>query len=330
MDLRRLALPGLLAALLISPPLMAQGKRPYINDKKAPDSRKDLEAIQQHVKESLPNARKATVCIDLGQGSGSGVVVSPEGLILSAAHVTGGVGKEFTVIFEDGRKVKAESLGLNSSTDCAMAKIIEPGTYPFVEVDRDETYKLGDWVFALGHSGGFDKERGVVARVGRLVQVKDSTVQSDCSLIGGDSGGPLFDLHGHLIAIHSRVGMRTQENMHVPVREFVKNWERMQKEEFIGEGPFAEKPEKGKGFLGLGTKARPEGGLDVEKVGRESPAEKAGMKPGDVLLKMDGVELKSKEQLQELLKAKAPSDRVALELLRNGKPETLTLRLGER
>ena len=329
MDFRSVALPGFLAALLMSP-VMAQGKRPYINDKKAPENRRDLDVIQQHVKESLPTARKATVCIDLGNGSGSGVVVSPEGLILSAAHVTSGVGKEFTVIFEDGRKVKAESLGLVASSDCAMAKIIEPGTYPFVEIDRNDTSKLGDWVFALGHSGGFDKERGVVARVGRLVQVKDSTVQSDCSLIGGDSGGPLFDLSGHLIGIHSRVGQRTPENMHVPVREFIKNWDRMMKEEFIGEGPFAKKPEKGKGFLGLGTKERAAGGLDVDKVGRESPAEKAGMKAGDILLKMDGVELKSKEQFQELLKEKAPDDRVALELLRGGKPETLTLRLGER
>jgi serine protease Do len=319
----------LLAALLISPAI-AQGKRPYINDKKAPDSRRDLDVIQQHVKDSLPVARRATVCIDLGNGSGSGVVVSPEGLILSAAHVTSGVGKEFTVIFEDGRKVKAESLGLVASSDCAMAKIIEPGTYPFVELDRDDTAKLGDWVFALGHSGGFDKDRGVVARIGRLVQVKDSTVQSDCSLIGGDSGGPLFDLQGHLIGIHSRVGNRTQENMHVPVREFLKNWDGLTKADFIGEGPFAKKPEKGKGFLGLGTKARAAGGLDVDKVGRESPAEKAGMKAGDILLKMDGVELTSKEQFQDLLKEKAPDDRVALELLRNGKPETLTLRLGER
>jgi len=326
---RPAALTGLLACLLLLP-ANAEPKRPFINDKKAPESRHDLEVIQKHLSETLPAARRATVCIDLGEGSGSGVVVSPEGLILTAAHVTAGVGKEFTVIFEDGRKVKAESIGLNSSTDCAMARITEPGIYPFVEIDRADTAQLGDWVYALGHSGGFDKERGVVVRLGRLVQVKDSTVQSDCSLIGGDSGGPLFDLNGHLVAIHSRVGQRTPENMHVPMREFVKNWDAMMKGEFVGEGPFAKKPEKGKGFLGIGTIDRPEGGLSVDKVGRESPAEKAGLKSGDILLKMDGAELKTKDQFQDLLKEKAPDDRVALELLRNGKPETLTLRLGER
>lgn len=319
----------LVAGLSLSP-AGADLRRPTVNEKKAPEGRPDLEVIQKHLLETLPASRKATVCIDLGEGSGSGVVISPDGLILTAAHVTGGVGKEFTVIFEDGRKVKAESLGLVASSDCAMAKITEEGTWPHVEVDREDSSKLGDWVYSLGHSGGFDKERGVVVRLGRLVQVKDDTVQSDCSLIGGDSGGPLFDLTGKLIGIHSRVDGSLQVNMHVPVREFLKNWDGMLKSEFIGEGPFAKKPEKGKGFLGVGTEPRPEGGLNVDKVGRESPAEKAGLKKGDVLLKMDGVDLTTKEQFQDLLKEKAPDDRVALELLRDGKTETLTLRLGER
>lgn len=308
----------------------AEAARPVVNDKKAPEGRRDLEVIRDHLVDALPASRRATICIDLGEGSGSGVVVSPEGLILTAAHVTGGVGKELTVIFEDGKKVKAESLGLVSDTDCAMARIIEPGTWPHVEVDRADTSQLGDWVYSLGHSGGFDKERGVVVRLGRLVQVREDTLQSDCSLIGGDSGGPLFDLAGRLIGIHSRVGQRTQENMHVPIREFIEHWDGLLGSEFIGEGPFAKRPEKGKGFLGVGTAARAEGGLTVEKVGRESPAERAGLKPGDVLLRMDGVDLASKEKLQDLLKDKAPDDRVALELLRSGKVETLTLRLGER
>lgn len=308
----------------------AEAGRPAVNDKKVPDGRRDLDIIHKHLTSSLPASRKATVCIELGQGSGSGVVVSPDGLILTAAHVTSGVGKEFTVIFEDGRQAKAESLGLVASSDCAMARILDKGPWPYVELDRDDSAKLGDWVYSLGHSGGFNKDRGVVVRLGRLVRVAEDTVQSDCSLIGGDSGGPLFDLNGRLIGIHSRVGMRTPENMHVPLREFLKHWDGLLKGDFIGEGPFAKRPEKGKGFLGIATEPRKEGGLKVTRVGRESPAEKAGVKPGDVLLGMDGTPLTSKDQFQKLLAEKAPDDRVALELLRNGKSETLTLRLGER
>ncbi|BCX49976.1 serine protease [Haloferula helveola] len=325
--MNRLTLIASLCGLSALPLLAA---RPEINDKKAPSSRQDLEQIQSLLKQVLPDARKATVCIELGQGSGSGVVVSEDGLILTAAHVTGGVGKEFTVRFEDGRSFKAKSLGLNSETDAAIAKIIDKGSYPFVPIEREDRTRLGDWVFSLGHSGGFDEDRGSVVRLGRIVRVADSTYQSDCNLIGGDSGGPLFDLEGKLIGIHSRVGQRLPENMHVPMREYLSNWDKMMGGEFMGEGPFAKKPEKGKGFLGLAAEKREEGGLRVKKVGRESPAEAAGIKEGDILLKMDGVDLVERDDIKELLKEKAPDDAVSFEMLREGKSETLTLRLGNR
>jgi serine protease Do len=211
-----------------------------------------------------------------------------------------------------------------------MIQIEDEGTYPFVELDRAEATRLGDWVFSLGHSGGFDKERGSVVRLGRLVRVANSTFQSDCTLIGGDSGGPLFDLRGKLIGIHSRVGQQLQSNMHVPMSEYLTNWEGMLKSEFIGEGPFAEKPVKGSGFLGLATEARAEGGLRVTKVGSKSPAEEAGIKDGDVLLKLDETVLETREQMQGLLKEMAAGDEITLETTRGGKAKTLTLNLGAR
>lgn len=321
-------LPLLLALLPLA--AFAAPERPYVNDKKAPESRKDLETLQKALTSVLPKAREATVCLDIGEGSGSGVIVSADGLILTAAHVSTGVGKELTVIMEDGKRLKGESLGLVASTDCAMVRILDKGTYPHVEIDRDNTARLGDWVFSLGHSGGFDKDRGSVVRLGRLVRMADTTIQSDCTLIGGDSGGPLFDLQGKLIGIHSRVGQVLAQNMHVPVKEFLTNWEGMSRSEFIGEGPFAQAPEKGKGFLGLATEARSEGGLKVTKVGRESPAEKAGFAEGDVLLKLNGKPLTTRDDLQGMLKEMAAGDKLAFDLLRGGKSETLVVKLGER
>lgn len=305
-------------------------KRHSFNDKKVPAGSDDLKAIESALKSALPAARKATVCLELGQGSGSGVIISADGLILTAAHVTGGVGKDITAILSDGRKVKCESLGLSSETDCAMARIIDKGTYPFVEVDRDDLSKLGDWVFSLGHSGGYDKSRGAGVRMGRLVKVADSTVHSDCTLIGGDSGGPLFDMNGRLIGIHSRVGATLAENMHVPIREFLRNWDDMLKSKFLGEGPFAKKPKKGSGFLGIGTVDGTDGKLLVEKVGRESPAELVGIKAGDIILKIDGTEIKNKAAMQKLLKDKAADDKLLILLQRDGKEIEVTVRLSER
>ncbi|MGL5018920.1 MAG: S1C family serine protease [Luteolibacter sp.] len=304
--------------------------RETVNDLKAPESRKDLEAIQSAVEKALPKARAATVCIEIKDGSGTGVIISEDGLVLTAAHVATGVKKKVTVILEDGTRLKAETLGLVADKDAAMIRILDKGPFPFVEMDRADTTRLGDWVFSMGHSGGFDKERGSVVRLGRLVRIASSTFQSDCMLIGGDSGGPLFDLSGKLVGIHSRVGQQLQVNMHVPMTEFISNWEGMSRGEFIGEGPYAEKPEKGNGFLGLATESRPGGGLRVTKVGSKSPAEEAGIREGDVLLKLNGTVLEKREQLQDLLKEMSAGDELNLETERGGKPKTHTLELGER
>ena len=304
--------------------------RLYVNDKKAPENRKDLEAIQTALQKVLPAARAATVCIDLGEGSGSGVIVSEDGLILTAAHVSSGVKKKLTIVLEDGTRLKGESLGLVSDTDAAMVRITDPGTWPYVEIDRKDSTRLGDWVFSLGHSGGFDKERGSVVRLGRLVKIIRSTYQSDCTLIGGDSGGPLFDLNGRLIAIHSRVGQTLQDNRHVPMSEYITHWDAMLKGEFIGEGPYAKRPVKGSGFLGLASETRPEGGLAVTKVGAGSPAEQNGVKVGDILLSINETPLETRDQLRDVLKELSAGDEITLEIQRDGEKQSLTFNLGER
>ena len=309
---------------------IAEAARPYVNDKKAPENRKDLDAIQSALTGVLAKARNATVCIELGEGSGSGVIVSEDGLVLTAAHVASGVNKDLTVVLEDGRKFKAVSLGVVADTDAAMVRITDKEKFPFVDIERDGSTRLGDWVFALGHSGGFDKERGSVVRLGRLVRTTENTIQSDCTLIGGDSGGPLFNLQGQLVGIHSRVGVWMGIDMHVPIQVFIKNWDGLLKGEFIGEGPFVKKPEKGKGFLGLATEARKEGGLSVTKVGKDTPAERADFKDGDVLLKLNGTELTTREQFQGLLKEMAEGDALEFEALRADKPLTFKLKLGAR
>jgi serine protease Do len=322
-------LPCLLTALLPWA-TTADAARPYVNDKKAPENRKDLETIQNALTQVLAKARNATVCIELGGGSGSGVLVSEDGLVLTAAHVAGGINKDLTVMLEDGRKFKAVSLGVVADTDAAMVHITDKEKFPFIEIDRDDTTLLGDWVFALGHSGGYDKQRGSVVRLGRLVRMTENTIQSDCTLIGGDSGGPLFNLQGELIGIHSRVGAWMGIDMHVPIPVFLKNWDGLLRGEFIGEGPFVKKPEKGQGFLGVATEACKDGGLTVTKVGVDTPAAKADFKDGDILLKLNGTALTTREQLQDLLKEMTEGDALEFDALRAGKPLTFKLKLGAR
>ena len=139
--------------------------RPAFNDKIAPQTLDDFREIQQALQSNLARTRAATVCLQMDGGSGSAVIISEDGLVLTAAHVTGKVDEEIKVIMEDGRELKGVSLGLNSETDSAMLQIIDEGPFPFIEVDKDDSTKLGDCVFSLGHSGGFDKERGVNGKI---------------------------------------------------------------------------------------------------------------------------------------------------------------------
>ncbi len=319
----------MLCAVAVFGFVRAEGQAFPLNEKKAPENQQDLMLIQETLHASLPKAKAATVSIDLGNGFGSGVIVSKEGLVMTAAHVSGGVGKKVTVIMPDGTRHQAKTLGLMADTDAAMAQITDPGEYPFVELNRTDEIKLGDWVFSLGHSGGFNKDRGAVARLARLVRVANTTYQTDGTLIGGDSGGPLFDINGRLIGIHSRVGPQLPVNMHVPVQVFLDNWEQMMKSEFLGEGPFAQKPVKGDGMLGVATKPV-EGGLEITKVGKKSGAEKAELKVGDVIRKMDGKEVKTREELQAVIKEKSAGQELELEILRDGKEQKITAELVRR
>jgi len=300
-----------------------------LNSKKAPETQDDLLSVQEALQKALPQASAATVCIDLGEGTGSGVIISPDGLIMTAAHVSTAVGKKVTVIMPDGKKLKAKTLGLRADADAALVQIEDEGTYPFVEINKGPAAELGDWVFSVGHSGGFDKDRGAVVRLARLVRMANNTIQSDGTLIGGDSGGPLFDMEGRLIGIHSRVGPQLPVNMHVPMKVFIESLEEMKASEFIGEGPFATAPEKGAGFFGVATKGV-EGGLEITKVGRSSPAEKGGLKEGDVIQSLNGNKLATREELKSVLAELAPGDELELEIIRDGKEEKFTLNLGKK
>lgn len=323
------------ACCIVVTPAVAVGtevsERLYVNDKEVPETMRDLLKIQEALQQNLDRLRAATVGIELeGGAAGSGVIVSAEGLVLTAAHVSGSVDTDMTIITADGERHEARSLGLVASNDAAMIRINGDGPFPFVAMDTDDSPRLGDWVVSLGHSGGYDKERGVVVRLGRLVRMADETVQSDCKLIGGDSGGPLFDLNGRLIAIHSRVGASLEHNMHVPLGVFRREWDRLLESEFIGDGPFAQRPEKGQALLGVATEAHAEGGLEVTRVGEDTAAAEAGLKVGDRILEVDGEAVDAPETLSEWMQEKAPGDRIELSVLRDGDKETIEVKLGER
>lgn len=278
--------------------------------------------VQALVKKVMP----ATVCIRSasGGGSGSGVVVNKEGLILTAAHVTAAAGNDLRVIFPDGKQVRAKSLGADSGRDAGMAQITDKGEYPFAEVGRSETLTENQWCVAMGHAGGFDKKRTPPVRLGRVL-ANVRWVVTDATLIGGDSGGPLFDLQGRVIGINSNIGSSLSQNQHVPVDVFHANWGRMLDGDKWNSRPAGD---PNRPVLGINLDTEPvDNGVPVASVLPGSPAEKAGIKAGDIIQKINGKTVKTRAELIEVVSQKKVGSTVKLAGLRGDKSVSFDAKL---
>ena len=282
--MKSIGIGGRIAALLISLALL--------NSANAADySLKSLGETEKKVREVVKKVLPATVGLrGAGPAVGTGVVVSKDGLILTAGHVAAATRDDITVSFPDGRKVKAKALGADYSRDSAMVQIIEEGEYPFVKVGKSDHLKVDDWCLALGHAGGFQIDRSPPVRLGRVVDRGGNLLLStDCALIGGDSGGPLIDLEGNVIGIHSRIGQTLSQNHHVPISAFHYAWDRLKKGERWGTLDGG-----GRRRRGPRTGIRPAGGDDKGvriRVQEDSHAAKAGLEDDDIVTKVDGKEV---------------------------------------
>ncbi len=188
---------------------------------------------QEVIQEMLPKLEQATVCLQAGGGSGSGVIVSKDGLVLTAAHVVGD-NKQMTVRFSDGRSATGRVLGVYRPADAGMLQIVEKGPYPFVDVAPAKSLKSGQSIIALGHPSGFDLQRGIPLRVGHVGSLNGDFFASDCALNGGDSGGPSFNLQGQVVGIHSNISGSLAINNDVAMEPFYKFWDAMLSGKRIG------------------------------------------------------------------------------------------------
>ena len=288
--------------------------------------------LQKQIQQVAQSATAATVAlVSDGGETGSGVIVSPQGLILTAAHVVGG-DEMMRVVFSDGRVMKGRVLGANFTRDAAMVQILGEGTYPHVELGESDALHVGDFVVALGHSKGFDPERRAPIRMGRLcTDGKQRFLISECTLIGGDSGGPLFDLTGKLVGIHSSIGPMLKINNHVPVSVFRQDWEKLLSGRHWGQlglHPMADPDSPVLGFAMMDVMGVE--GVVVEDVVVNSPAGEAGIRPGDVITHMDSRGLRSVRDMFRELGRHRPGETVPLVVLRKGTAYKADLTFGRR
>lgn len=328
-----------------------------------------LKARQNSILSVVTQSGKSVV--NLG-GIGSGVVISKDGLILTAAHVVDALDSpalmrdkakgEFDVTLADGREVKAKALGRNRNRDAALAQITTPGEYEFSSMADEVAIKQGDWCVAMGHPGGLLVDRSAPVRTGRIWKKDDKAYyRTDCTVSGGDSGGPLFDLQGKVIGIHSSIGERLEENRHVPIGAYKESMDRMKKGDAWGQlsklmpelAPFdrlhggkddedegTPAPKRGSGepktlpsgvrpFLGVGL-GDSDDGVIVKDVANNSPAASAGMMAQDLIRKIDGKSVSSYEEVIQIIGEHKPGDKLKFSVNREGKAKDVEVTLGKR
>ena len=260
--------------------------------------------------------------------TGSGVIINEDGLIMTAGHVTEAAGKELTIIFPDGRSVKGESLGANRTRDAGLARITEEGKWPFAKIGDSKNAKLGEWLIAMGHPGGYDLNRSPPIRLGRLISSGSmGMLRTDCTLVGGDSGGPLFNLEGEVIGIHSSIGGSLAENRHVPSSVFKAGWDRMLAGEIWGSlGMMAAGVNPDRPMLGVRMNDS-NGQVTVDKVFPNSPAKRAGIEDGDVILKIDGIAAEQMSDVVDQVSSSSAGDVLEVQIMRNNKEQSYKVKL---
>lgn len=314
----------------------------------APESLTELKALQATVEKVVEKCTPATVAVLYGASAGSGVIVSEDGLVLTAAHVIreydtprrGSLegkalpytsGKSVKIMLPDGTKVNAKTLGINEGMDSGMVQITDKGPndgkWPYMKVAKSGNLPKGQWVVALGHPNGPKEGRSPVARLGRLQGSTKSVLRTDCTLVGGDSGGPLFDLEGNVIGIHSRIGLPITQNIHVQTDRFKDDWEK------LVAGEWVDKPaslQGTKAYFGVVFPDDDEEDAWLREVEDDGPAGKAGLKPGDTITKYNETVVKSVKQFRKLMEGAKPGDKVKITARRGTNLVTLTVTLAKR
>jgi serine protease Do len=270
-----------------------------------------------------------------GRSLGSGLIFSSDGYILTNYHVVDGA-DEVIVRTNDRREYKSEVIGKDKRSDIALLKIEATGL-PTVKIGTSKDLKVGEWVLAIGSPFGFDYSAtaGIVSAKGRSLPSENYVpfIQTDVAINPGNSGGPLFNLDGDVVGVNSQIFSRTGGFMGlsfaIPIEVAMDVAQQLRAKGRVT-----------RGWLGVLIQdvtrdlaetfgmPQPKGAL-VAQVLPNSPAEKAGLRPGDIVLSFNGKELPTSGTLPPLVGISPVDQAATVEVLRSGKPEKIQVIIGE-
>jgi len=269
------------------------------------------------------------------RGQGSGFVITADGLIVTNNHVIDGADK-VTVRFQDDSTIyDAEVVGSDKETDLAVIKIDVDRDLPTLELGDSDALQVGEWVLAIGNPYGLDNTvtAGIISAKHRIIGAGpfDNFLQTDASINPGNSGGPLLDMDGEVIGINTAINAAAENiGFAIPSTQAAKVIALLKEGKTPQRGwlgvTIQQVSENQAKALGL---AEPTGAL-VASVGQGAPADKGGVKQGDVILKVNGKKVEDNNDLLKKIAGLAPGDKANLVLWRNGEKVTRTVTLGQR
>jgi serine protease Do len=266
-------------------------------------------------------------------GEGSGFIIRSDGVILTNAHVVNGA-SEVTVRMTDRREYTAKVIGVDTKSDIAVIKI-NAKDLPVVKTGDSRSLKVGEWVLAIGAPFGFENSAtaGIVSAKGRTL---DSGyvpfIQTDVPINPGNSGGPLFNMKGEVIGINSQIYSRSGGyqgvSFSIPIDVALQVSNQLQTTGHVTRGKIGVVIQPvTQGLADSFGLPQPEGAL-VSSIEKGGPAEKAGIEPGDVILKLNGQPLTDSNELPSMVAEIAPGTSVNLEIWRNHASKQLSVTLG--
>jgi serine protease Do len=272
------------------------------------------------------------------QGLGSGVIVRSDGVILTNNHVVDGA-DDIIITLIDGRELPGKVTGTDPRTDIAVIQI-DAKDLPSISLGNSDNLKVGEWVLAIGSPLSPEYNHtvtaGIVSAKGRQVSgltgVQDF-IQTDAAINPGNSGGALVNLRGELIGINTAIASRTGQNSGIGFA-ISSNLARMVMEDILDDGKVS------RGWLGVridrvtteiaemyGMKNTD--GVLIRSLEKDSPAERDGIEPGDIVIAVNGQSVKTPTELSTIIGSKKPNEKVKITVIREGKEKTIEVTLGE-
>ena len=269
-------------------------------------------------------------------GLGSGFIIDRNGTILTNYHVVDGAQK-ISVTLSDGKSYDAKVLGKDQKTDIAVIKIDAGQDLPAVTLGDSDRLDVGEWVMAIGNPFGLDHTvtSGIVSAKGRQIGAGpyDNFIQTDASINPGNSGGPLINLRGEVVgittAIYSQSGGNIGIGFAIPTNSIKEVLPQLKDKGRVVRGYLGTTVQKITPEIADSLGVKQQRGALVADVVRGSPAERAGIKTGDIITEFNSKEVKDSTELPGLVARVAPGTGTSVKVLRDGKEMTLAITVGE-